>query len=84
MPDTVAPLPELPPITLLSGDLDGVIPPAVARATETWPRESGAAPTFHLFQGSGYGIDDRVVVGVRDAASRPVSLAEPGAVARKR
>lgn len=54
-----------PPITLLHGDADTVIPARMAVATEAWLREAGAAPELRLFDGLGHGVDERVLATLR-------------------
>jgi phospholipase/carboxylesterase len=54
-----------PPITLVHGRQDGVIPAQMAQATEAWLREAGAAPDLHLFDGLAHGVDDRCLAVLR-------------------
>ena len=54
-----------PPITLLHGSEDPVMPPAVARATATWLKDAGALPTLTVFDGLGHSIDDRTLAAIR-------------------
>ena len=54
-----------PPITLLHGTADPVMPPEIARASEGWLRAAGAEPQLQLFDGLGHGIDNRVLAAVR-------------------
>lgn len=63
----VPPHQDWPPITLLHGDADSVMPPAVARATEGWLRDAGANPTLELFTGLGHSIDTRALAAIRIA-----------------
>lgn len=56
---------EWPPIALLHGTADPVMPPEIARATDAWLRSAGAGPHLQLFDGLGHGIDDRVLVAIR-------------------
>lgn len=64
-----------PPITLLYGDADPVMPPNVARAAEGWLRDGGAAPTFEMFGGLGHAIDQRTLAAIQ-AALGNVSIAD--------
>ncbi|MDK2773378.1 MAG: dienelactone hydrolase family protein [Tabrizicola sp.] len=50
-----------PPITLLHGKADPVIPAQMAEATKAWLRAAGAAPDLRLFDGLAHGVDDRVL-----------------------
>jgi phospholipase/carboxylesterase len=50
-----------PPISLLHGKVDPVIPAEMAEATETWLRAAGAVPDLQLFDGLGHSVDDRVL-----------------------
>ena len=54
-----------PPITLLHGTADRVMPSDVARATEAWLRAAGAAPHLRLFDGLGHGVDERVLTTIQ-------------------
>jgi phospholipase/carboxylesterase len=56
---------EWPPITLLHGAADSVMPPEIARASDRWLRAAGAKPELQLFDGLGHGIDDRVLAAIR-------------------
>lgn len=56
-----------PAITLFHGDADPVIPAALARATNVWLREAGAAPDLRIFDGLGHSVDDRVLSALRPA-----------------
>lgn len=58
-----------PPVTLLHGSADPVMPPEMAHATEGWLRAAGAAPTLHIFDGLQHGVDDRVVAAIRAGIS---------------
>jgi phospholipase/carboxylesterase len=55
-----------PPITLLHGLADPVIPTRMAEATKTWLRKAGAAPDLRLFDGLAHGVDDRVLLVLGD------------------
>jgi len=59
--------PGWPPVTLLHGTADPVMPPDIARATEAWLRAAGADPRLQLFEGLGHTIDARVLAAVRAA-----------------
>jgi phospholipase/carboxylesterase len=50
-----------PPITLLHGQVDPVIPAQMAKATEAWLCAAGATPNLQVFDGRAYGVDTRVV-----------------------
>lgn len=54
-----------PPMTLLNGTADPVMPPDFARSTQAWLRSAGAEPQLHLFDGLGHAIDDRVLAAIR-------------------
>lgn len=56
-----------PPITLLHGTTDPVIPAAFAQSTARWLSEAGAAPDLRLFDGLGHGVDDRGLELMRSA-----------------
>ena len=50
-----------PPITLIHGAADGMIPAAMAKATLGWLQAAGAQPDLHLIDGLDHGIDQRVL-----------------------
>ena len=54
-----------PAITLLHGTDDSVMPLPIARATEAWLQEAGAAPRLTVFDGLGHAIDHRVLEEIR-------------------
>lgn len=56
---------EWPPISLLHGTADPVMPPDIARASEAWLRAAGAQPKLQLFDGLGHAVDDRVIAAIR-------------------
>lgn len=56
-----------PPIWLLHGSADPVMPADVARATEAWLLQAGAAPRLQIFEGLGHAIDERSVSAIVDA-----------------
>ena len=58
-----------PPITLLHGSADPMMPPAVAHATEGWLKEAGAAPQLTIFEGLGHSVDARTVAAIRAAVA---------------
>ncbi|KND17263.1 hypothetical protein ADZ37_19325 [Pannonibacter phragmitetus] len=58
-----------PPITMIHGADDPVIPLAAARATEAWLHDVGAAPRLTVFDGLGHSIDARVLAAIRDTLS---------------
>jgi phospholipase/carboxylesterase len=53
-----------PPITLMHGKADPVIPAQMAEATETWLRAAGAMPNLQLFTELAHGVDNRVISGL--------------------
>lgn len=63
----VAVLAEWPPIWLLHGGEDPVMPPQVAHATEDWLREAGAAPRLQIFDGLGHAVDERSIQAILSA-----------------
>lgn len=58
-----------PPITLLHGSADPMMPPDVARAMEAWLTEAGAEPKLTIFAGLGHSVDARTVDAIRAAAA---------------
>jgi phospholipase/carboxylesterase len=54
-----------PPITLLNGALDPIMPPSIANATAEWLRDAAASPKAQIFQGLGHMIDDQVIAAIR-------------------
>jgi phospholipase/carboxylesterase len=62
----IAPRPDWPTITLLHGNADHVMPPAMARATETWLKAAGAKPELLMFNALGHSIDDRTLAAMRN------------------
>lgn len=54
-----------PPITLLHGSADPVMPPSVAHATETWLRAAGAQPVLQVIDGLGHAVDYRILAAIR-------------------
>ncbi len=56
---------EWPPVTLLHGTADTVMPPEFAMSTHGWLREAGAEPELQLFDGLEHGIDERVIAAIR-------------------
>lgn len=65
----VAPRRDWPPITLLHGTDDAVMPLAVAHATRGWLTDAWAVPSLTVFDGLGRTIDGRVLGAVRNALS---------------
>lgn len=55
-----------PPITLLNGDRDTIMPPPIAMATADWLRTAGAAPVAHILPGLGHSIDHQVIAAIHD------------------
>lgn len=47
-----------PPITILHGRADPVIPSTMAQATEIWMKDAGAKPAIQILSGLGHSIDD--------------------------
>lgn len=66
-----------PPITLLHGSADPVMPPAIARATEIWLKAAGANPELLIFNGLGHSIDDRTLAAIRSGRGRDRTLGAP-------
>ena len=64
----VGPRAAWPPLWLLHGGADPVMPPQIAYATEAWLRAAGAAPQLELFNGLGHAIDERSTEVIRSAA----------------
>lgn len=62
--EPVAARTDWPPITLLHGDADPVMPVAMARATETWLKAAGANPTLTVFGGLGHSVDRRTMAAI--------------------
>jgi len=62
--------PDWPPITLLHGDADTVMPPQIARQTEGWLRAAGAKPVLQVFGGLGHSIDHRTVAAIRSGLGK--------------
>ncbi|MFC0341379.1 hypothetical protein [Paracoccus niistensis] len=65
----ISPRSDWPTITLLHGTNDPVMPLAVARATEVWLQDAGAAPRLTMFDGLGHEIDARVLEAIGDTPS---------------
>lgn len=65
----VGPRSDWPPITLVHGTDDMVMPLSAARATEAWLHDAGAAPRLTVFDGLGHSIDARVLATIRDTLS---------------
>lgn len=61
-----------PPITLLHGAADPVIPAQMAEATRGWLCDAGAAPELRLYDGLGHGVDERELSVLRDKLARVV------------
>jgi phospholipase/carboxylesterase len=58
-----------PPITLLHGAADPVIPARMAEATRDWLRNAGATPELRLYDGLGHSIDERGLSVLHDRLS---------------
>ncbi len=65
----VGPSSDWPPITLLHGADDPVMPISTARATEAWLHDAGADPRLTVFDGLGHSIDARVLAAIRATLS---------------
>jgi phospholipase/carboxylesterase len=63
-----------PPITLLHGAADPVMPAEYARATERWLQAAHATPVLQIFDNLGHGIDHRVLAAIRAAVGKPSDL----------
>lgn len=50
-----------PPITLVHGKADPVIPAQMAKATEAWLSAAGATPNLQVFDELAHGVDNRVI-----------------------
>lgn len=72
----VSPRDDWPPITLLHGSIDPMMPAAMARATEAWLRQAGASPHLAIFEGLGHSVDGRMVEAVRSGAAVRIRPAE--------
>jgi len=59
-----------PPITLMHGTADPVIPAATAEASEAWLRQAGAGPELQLFPGLAHGVDARLMSALKDRLGR--------------
>lgn len=59
-----------PPITLLHGDADTVMPPKIARQTAGWLQDAGAEPVLQVFAGLGHSIDNRTVTAIRSGLGK--------------
>lgn len=59
-----------PPITLLHGDADTVMPPQIARQTAGWLQDAGAEPVLQVFAGLGHSIDNRTVTAIRSGLGK--------------
>jgi phospholipase/carboxylesterase len=58
-----------PPITLLHGKADPVMPPDIARSTQAWLQTAGANPQLQMFAGLGHAIDDRVLAAIQSTVA---------------
>ncbi len=63
-----------PPVALLHGTADPVMPPEFARSTEGWLRAAGAEPQLQLFDGLAHAIDDRVLAAIRKTVGAEENL----------
>jgi phospholipase/carboxylesterase len=55
-----------PPITLLHGNSDPVIPARLAQTMGVWLRQAGAALDLRLFDGLAHGLDDRILSSLQE------------------
>jgi len=55
-----------PPITLLHGKVDPVLPAQTAKATEAWLSAAGATPNLQLFDGLAHGVNNRLISVLSD------------------
>ena len=55
-----------PPIRLLHGSDDAVIPLGLAQATNGWLRDAGAAPDLTVIPGLGHSVDARIIAHLRE------------------
>ena len=65
-----APVPsraDWPPITLLHGSADPVIPVSNARTTHAWLKDAGADASLTVVEGLGHSIDERMIGLIRTA-----------------
>jgi phospholipase/carboxylesterase len=65
-----APVPartDWPPIALLHGDADPVMPVTIARKTQGWLRDAGADASLTVVEGLGHSIDARMIGLIRNA-----------------
>lgn len=67
----VAPRDRWPPVTLLHGDADHVMPEPVARATLGWLQDAGSSAQLAVLPGLGHMIDARVISLVQRAIGLP-------------
>jgi phospholipase/carboxylesterase len=65
-----------PPITLLHGAADPVMPPEFAHATQAWLQSAGADAPLQMFDRLGHAIDDPVLAAIR-INIRSLSLPTP-------
>ena len=63
-----------PPITLLHGAADPVIPAQMAVDTRDWLRDAGASPEVRLYDGLGHSVDERVLSVLRDKLAGVATL----------
>ncbi len=58
-----------PPIWLLHGSDDPVMPLDVARATEAWLSQAGATPRLQISEGLGHAVDERTINAIWTAVN---------------
>jgi len=70
--------PGWPPITLIHGRNDPIMPLPVAEATVSWLKAAGAVPTLLILDGLGHAIDERVLAAagawIRERLAQNVSV----------
>ena len=70
----IAPRTDWPPITLLHGSADPVMPPAVAHAAKAWLRAAGAQPVLQVFDDLGHTVDHRILSAIRTDLNNEPSI----------
>lgn len=63
-----------PPIWLLHGSADPVMPVPIARATEAWLLAAGAAPSLQIFEGLAHAVDGRTVEAIRTRVNSTLAV----------
>jgi phospholipase/carboxylesterase len=62
-----------PPISLMHGRADAVIPARMAQATVAWLRGAGATPDLRLYDNLAHGVDERVLADLRNRLANPAA-----------